>query len=75
MVLTMQYTGLRIGDTAMLAKDRISRDGARWRIFLHTEKTGKPVFLPIADELRLALNAAPISRGATADCRYFLEWN
>jgi site-specific recombinase XerD len=43
MVLTMRYTGLRIGDVAMLAKDRISRDGARWRVFLHTEKTGKPV--------------------------------
>jgi hypothetical protein len=27
MVLTMRYTGSRIGDTAMLAKDRISRDG------------------------------------------------
>jgi len=74
MVLTMRYTGLRIGDVAMLAKDRISRDGARWRIFLHTEKTGKPVFLPIADELRLALNAVPIPRGATPDCRYFF-WN
>jgi site-specific recombinase XerD len=74
MVLTMRYTGLRIGDTAMLARDRISRDGARWRIFLHTEKTGKPVFLPIADELRLALNAVPIPRGATPDCRYFF-WN
>ena len=54
MVLTMRYTGLRIGDVAMLAKARISRDGARWRIFLHTEQTGKPVFLPIAGELRLA---------------------
>jgi site-specific recombinase XerD len=74
MVLTMRYTGLRIGDVAMLAKDRISRDGTRWRIFLHTEKTGKPVFLPIADELRLALNAVPIPRGATPDCRYFF-WN
>lgn len=60
---------MRIGDVATLAKDRVSRDGARWRIFLHTEKTGKPVLLP--DELRLALNAVPIPRGATPDCRYF----
>ena len=32
------------------------------------------MFLPIADELRLALNAVPIPRGATPDCRYFF-WN
>ena len=43
MVLTMRYTGLRIGDVATLAKDRVSRDGARWRIFLHTEKTGASI--------------------------------
>jgi integrase/recombinase XerC len=74
MILTMRYTALRIGDVAMLARDRISRDGSRWRIFLHTEKTGKPVFLPIPDDLRLALNAAPRPRGSSADCRYFF-WN
>lgn len=74
MVLTMRYTGLRIGDVAMLARERLSRDGSRWRIFLHTEKTGKPVFLPIPDELRLALNAVPTPRGASQDFRYFF-WN
>lgn len=47
MVLTLRYTALRIGDVAMLARDRISRDGNRWRIFLRTEKSGKPVFSPI----------------------------
>ena len=36
----------------------------------------KPVFLPIADELRLALNAVPIPRGAAPDCRYFFwKWH
>jgi site-specific recombinase XerD len=74
MVLTIRYTALRIGDVALLAKDRISRDGSRWRIFLHTEKSGKPVFLPIPDELRLALNEVPTPRGASPDCRYFF-WN
>ena len=73
-VLTMRYTGLRIGDVAKLAKERISRDGARWQIFLHTEKTGKPVFLPVPDELPLALNSVPVPRGETPDCRYFF-WN
>jgi site-specific recombinase XerD len=74
MVLAMRYTALRIGDVAMLARDRISSDGYRWRIFLRTEKTGKPVFLPIPDDLRLALNAVPIPRGASHDCRYYF-WN
>jgi integrase/recombinase XerC len=74
MILAMRYTALRIGDVAMLGRDRISRDGLRWRIFLHTEKTGKPVFLPIPDDLRLALNTAPRPRGGAPDCRYFF-WN
>jgi site-specific recombinase XerD len=74
MLFAMRYTGLRIGDVALLAKDRISRDGSRWRIFLHTEKSGKPVFLPVPDELRLALNDVPTPRGASPDCRYFF-WN
>jgi len=58
----------------MLEKERISRDGNRWRLFLLTEKTGKPVFLPIPNDLRLALNAAPVPRGTAPDCRYFF-WN
>lgn len=74
MVLTMRYTALRIGDVAMLERERISRDGKRWRIFLRTEKTGKPVYLPIPDDMRLALNAVPTPRGAERDCRYFF-WN
>jgi integrase len=73
-MLTLRYTALRIGDVAMLARDRISKDGNRWRIFLRTEKTGKAVFLPVRDELRLALNAVPAPRGAGPDCRYFF-WN
>jgi integrase len=48
--------------------------GSEWRIFLHTEKSGKPVFLPIPDELRLALNEVPTPRGASPDCRHYF-WN
>lgn len=47
MILTLRYTALRIGDVSLLARDRISRDGDRWRIFLRTEKSGQPVFLPV----------------------------
>lgn len=75
MILTMRYTALRIGDVAMLSRDRISKEeGNRWRIFLRTEKNGKSVFLPVPDELRLALNEVPAPRGAPADCRYYF-WN
>lgn len=75
MLLTMRYTGLRIGDVALLARDRLSTDAEnRWHIYLHTEKSGKPVFLPIPNELRLALNEVPTPRGAPADCRYYF-WN
>jgi site-specific recombinase XerD len=38
MILTLRYTALRIGDVAMLNKDRLSRESGRWRIFLRTEK-------------------------------------
>ena len=44
-ILTLRYTALRIGDVALLAKDRISKDGDRWRIYIRTEKSGQPVFL------------------------------
>lgn len=74
MVLLLRYTALRIGDVAMLARDRISKDGNRWRIFLRTEKSGKPVFLPIPNDLKEALDGLPVPRGAGVDCRYFF-WN
>jgi hypothetical protein len=67
-------TGLRIGDVARLTRDRITKEGQRFRIFLRTEKTGKPVFLPIPEEMRLALNALPVPRGAPPDCRWYF-WN
>ena len=50
-ILTLRYTVLRIGDVAMLDRIRISRDGTRERIFLRTEKSGKPVFLPVPREM------------------------
>ncbi len=72
-VLTLRYTALRIGDVSLLAKDRISRDGDRWRIFLRTEKSGQPVFLPIPPALKAALDCVPAPLRNTGS-RYFL-WN
>jgi integrase len=73
MILTLRYTALRIGDVSMLARDRISRDGDRWRIFLRTEKSGQAVFLPVPLDLKLALDAVPPPLG-NIDSRFFF-WN
>ena len=69
-LLMLRYTALRIGDVAMLEKNRISKDDDRWRLWLRTEKSGRPVFLPVPDELRTALQAVPPPKGNQAS-RYF----
>jgi integrase len=51
MSLLLRYTALRIGDVALLAKDRI-RNG---EIYLRTLKNGKVVKLPVQPELKAAL--------------------
>ena len=53
-ILLLRYTALRIGDVAMLGRDRVSWDAERerWRVFIRTEKTGAAVFLPIPTELK-----------------------
>ncbi len=43
LVLLMRYSGLRIQDAVTLARDRI-RDG---KLFLYTQKTGTPVWVPL----------------------------
>jgi integrase/recombinase XerD len=73
MILTFRYTALRIGDVSMLARDRISRDGDRWRLFIRTEKSGQPVFLPVPPDLKAALDSAP-PPVSNIDSRYFF-WN
>jgi integrase len=45
-----------------------------WRVFLFTQKTGDPVFLPIPESLKLVLDALPLPRNAAQDCPYFF-WN
>lgn len=60
-VLTLRYTGLRIGDVATLEVKRLEGNS----IFLYTHKTGVPVYVPIppyvAEALReqAALNPNP----------------
>lgn len=74
MILSLRYTALRIGDVALMARDRISKESQNWRIFLRTEKSGKPVFLPIPDEMVDALREVPTPRGVTGDSTHFF-WN
>ena len=42
--------------------------------FLRTEKSGKPVFLPIPTELKEALDTLPTPRGAVQENRHYF-WN
>jgi len=60
MVLLLRYTGLRLGDVATLARDRV-RNG---EIHLYTAKNGNPVRLPVQPELQAALDSLPAPRGA-----------
>jgi site-specific recombinase XerD len=76
MVLLLRHTALRISDVSTLRKDAVSWDQERsqWRVFLRTQKSGEPVFLPIPDGLKLVLDALPLPRNAPQDCPFFF-WN
>ncbi|HEY1757082.1 MAG TPA: tyrosine-type recombinase/integrase [Bryobacteraceae bacterium] len=76
MVLLLRHTALRISDVSTFRKDAVSWDQAAstWRIFLRTQKTGEPVFLPIPESLKLILDALPLPRNAPQDCPYYF-WN
>lgn len=76
MVMLLRNTALRISDVSTFRKDAVSWDQAAstWRIFLRTQKTGEPVFLPIPDSLKMILDALPLPRNAARDCPYYF-WN
>jgi integrase/recombinase XerC len=76
MILLLRHTALRISDVCTLRKDALSWDADKstWRIFVRTQKSGEPVFLPVPESLKLALDALPLPRNAAADCPYFF-WN
>jgi site-specific recombinase XerD len=76
MVMLLRHTALWVSDVCTLRKDAISWDekNAAWRVFLHTQKTGDPVFLPIPESLKLVLDALPLPRNAAQECPYYF-WN
>jgi integrase len=71
-----RFTALAISDVATLEKSRVEWDNTRrcWKVLVRRQKTGKPVFLPIPDEVKMALDALPLPRRAPANCPYYF-WN
>ena len=76
MILLLRHTALRVSDVCTLRKGAVSRDAEKntWRVFLYTQKTGDPVFLPIPESVKLVLDALPLPRNAAQDCPYYF-WN
>lgn len=71
-VLTLRYSGLRIGDCVALRKEHLQDD----RLFLRTQKSGTSVYIPLpeiaADALREVENGTEHScrwRSARRSCR------
>ena len=75
-VLLLRHTALRISDVTTLRKDAFAWDqaAATWRVWVRTQKTGEPVFLPIPQGLKMILDAVPLPRNAAQDCPYYF-WN
>jgi integrase len=76
MVLVLRHTALRVSDVCTLRRDAISWDEDKhtWRALVRTQKTGEAVYLPIPEELKLALDVLPLPRNAARDCPYYF-WN
>lgn len=54
-VLTLRYSGLRIGDAVQCGPERFKDD----KLFLYTQKTGVPVYCILPDFVVRAIEAAP----------------
>lgn len=52
-ILLLRYSGLRIGDAVQLSKEKVQNG----RVFLRTEKTGIPVWVPVPPEVTKAIEA------------------
>ena len=76
MIGILRSTALRVSDVCTLRKDAIAWDPVqgKWRVWVRTQKSGEPVFLPIPDSLKQTLDALPLPRNAAQDCPYYF-WN
>jgi integrase len=66
-VLLLRYTALRVSDVAQLARDRIRCN----RMYLYTQKSGKPVFLPMPPALLEALRSLPVPTSTEGESKHF----
>jgi integrase len=68
--MLLRHTALRISDVCTLRRDAVSWDdrGETWRVRVRTLKSGEHVFLPIPNDLKLALDALPLPRNAPKEC-------
>src|SRR5204863_1417946 len=65
MALLLRYSGLRISDAAILERSRLNRD----KLFVYTQKTGTPVWVPLPPKVVKGLKDAP-----SDNPKYFF-WN
>lgn len=65
MILLLRYSGLRISDASTLEGSRLKER----RLFLYTQKTGTPVWIPLPQHVVDALKESP-----SDDAKYFF-WN
>ncbi|MPY87169.1 MAG: tyrosine-type recombinase/integrase [Luteitalea sp.] len=65
MILLLRYAGLRISDAAVLERSRLAGD----KLFLYTQKTGTPVWVPLPPHVVHALEQSP-----SDNPKYFF-WN
>jgi len=76
MVKLLRHTALRISDVCTLRKDSVSWDqeASTWRIWVRTQKSGEAVYLPMPEDLKVALDVLPLPRNAPQDCSNYF-WN
>jgi integrase/recombinase XerD len=65
MALLLRYSGLRISDAAILERSRLDRD----KLFVYTQKTGTPLWVPLPPKSVKALKQTP-----SDNPKYFF-WN
>jgi integrase/recombinase XerD len=65
MILLLRYAGLRISDAAVLERSRLADD----KLFLYTQKTGTPVWVPLPPRVVQALQQSP------SDNPQYFFWN
>lgn len=56
MLLLLRWSGLRISDAAKLERSKLTDDG---KLFLYTQKTGQPVYVPLPPSVAKTLRELP----------------